>query len=294
MKKAWRSTMDLCNINDIYALLEGSGFKFSKAMGQNFLIASWVPERISQESGADENTCVLEVGPGIGCLTQQLSYRAGKVVSVELDKRLLPVLDNSLRDCENVEIISGDIMKTDLNDLVRDHFDGLEPVVCANLPYNITSPVLTKLIESGLFKTITVMIQKEVAQRICAKPGNKDYGAFSLFVQYYTQPQMLFDVPNSCFEPRPKVTSSVIRLERREKPPVECDEKLLFKVIRAAFNQRRKTLPNAIASGFNNINKEDISSAIASAGLSPTERGEALSIEEFAKVAQELQKYIEV
>lgn len=284
--------MDLCNINDIYALLEGSGFKFSKAMGQNFLIASWVPERISEESGADKDSCVLEIGPGIGCLTEKLSERAGKVVSVELDRRLLPVLKNSLAGCRNVEIISGDVMKTDLNELIKEHFCGLTPMVCANLPYNITSPVITKLIDSGLFPSITVMIQKEVAQRICAKAGTADYGAFSVYVQYYTEPELLFDVPNSCFEPRPKVTSSVIRLKKRDFPPVSCDSGLLFRVVRAAFNQRRKTLPNAISSGFTEITKQQIAEAIEAAGLSLTVRGETLTIEQFAAVTDCIAGYL--
>lgn len=281
--------MNLCNIDDIYTLLRGSGFKFSKAMGQNFLTASWVPERIAEESGAGADSCVLEIGPGIGCLTEQLSMRAGKVVAVELDKRLMPVLAVSLEGRSNVEVINGDIMKLDLNALTAEHFDGLKPMVCANLPYNITSPVLTKLIESGIFETVTVMIQKEVARRICAPAGDKEYGAFSLLVQYYTEPELLFDVPNTCFEPRPKVTSSVIRLKKRPKPPVDCDSKLLFKVIRAAFNQRRKTLVNALYAAFTENTKSELEAAAESAGLSAGVRGETLTIEEFARVARAIE-----
>ena len=204
--------MELTNSKDIRELLGRHGFRFSKSMGQNFLTAAWVPESIAEGALLDENTGVLEVGPGIGCLTEQLSKRAGKVLAVELDKALKPVLAETLRDCGNVEVIFGDVLKQDLPKLVKDHFQGLRPVVCANLPYNVTSPLLTAFIEAGCFETITVMIQREVARRICAAPGSGDYGAFGLFVQWHTETELLFDVPPSCFMPQPKVTSSVIRL----------------------------------------------------------------------------------
>ncbi|MBQ7895789.1 MAG: 16S rRNA (adenine(1518)-N(6)/adenine(1519)-N(6))-dimethyltransferase RsmA [Oscillospiraceae bacterium] len=281
--------MNLTNINEIKELLARHGFRFSKSMGQNFLTASWVPEDIADSALLDENTGVLEVGPGIGCLTEQLSMRAGKVLSVELDKSLKPILAETLKGRENVEIYYGDVMKQDIKALCEEKLGEGRKVVCANLPYNITSPVLTAFIEAGCFEAITVMIQREVAKRICAKPGNSDYGAFSLFVQWYMETELLFDVPASCFVPQPKVTSAVIRLKKREKPQgVVKDEELMFKIIRAAFNQRRKTLVNAISSGVNGISKEDAERAIAESGLDVRVRGEALGIEDFIKIADRL------
>ncbi len=281
--------MNLTNINEIKELLGRHGFHFSKSLGQNFLTAAWVPEDIAASALIDDNTGVLEVGPGIGCLTEQLSMRAGKVVSVELDNSLRPVLAETLKDRENVEIVFGDIMKQDIPALVKEKFGDRRCVVCANLPYNITSPVLTAFIESGCFDAVTVMIQREVAKRICAKPGNADYGAFSLFVQWYMETELLFDVPASCFVPQPKVTSAVIRLKKREKPQgVVKDEELMFKIIRAAFNQRRKTLVNAISAGVNNVSKEEAERAIVESGLDPRVRGEALGIEDFIKIADRL------
>jgi len=264
-------------------------------MGQNFLTASWVPEDIADSAGLDENTGVLEVGPGIGCLTEQLSMRAKKVVSVELDKSLKPVLAETLAGRDNVEIIFGDVLKQDLKQIVSEHFEGLRPVICANLPYNVTSPLLTAFIEAGCFETITVMIQREVAKRICAAPGTADYGAFGVFVQWYMETELLFDVPPSCFIPQPKVTSSVIRLKRRAAPPVSViDEALMFKIIRAAFNQRRKTLVNAICSGLGNITKEQAENALVNCGFDPRIRGEVLEIGGFAKIADEIHNICKV
>lgn len=281
--------MRLTNINDIKELLTRHGFRFSKSMGQNFLTASWVPEDIADSAELDENTGVLEVGPGIGCLTEQLSMRAKKVVSVELDKSLKPVLAETLAGRENVEIIFGDVLKQDLRQIVSERFGGLRAVICANLPYNVTSPLLTAFIEAGCFETITVMIQREVAKRICAAPGTADYGAFGVFVQWYMETELLFDVPPSCFIPQPKVTSSVIRLKRRAAPPVSViDEELMFKIIRAAFNQRRKTLVNAICSGLGNITKEQAENALTNCGFDPRIRGEVLGIGGFAKIADEI------
>ena len=211
--------MDLCNRNDIQALLQRHGFHFSKAMGQNFLIEGWVPRDIAAASGADENTGVLEIGPGIGPLTRELARRAGKVVSVELDRRLWPVLEETMAGCENFTLVQGDVMQQDLAALVREHFGGLRPILCANLPYNITTPLLTRVVESRCFDSVTVLIQKEVAQRICAAPGTADYGAFSLLMQYYTRPELVFEVPNTCFLPAPKVTSAVIHCPARREPP---------------------------------------------------------------------------
>ena len=285
--------MDICNINDIKALLARHGFHFSKSMGQNFLIQSWVPEDIAAASGADKDCCVLEIGPGIGPLTRQLSDRAGKVVAVELDRSLLPILDETLAGRENVHIISGDIMKLDIPALVGEHFNALRPMACANLPYNITTPVITALIQAGCFEAITVMIQREVALRICAAPGSSDYGAFSVFVQYHTTPELLFDVPNTCFLPAPKVTSSVLRMTPRPKPAEVEDEEFFFRVVRAAFAQRRKTLHNSLSAALGApFSREMIAQAIEDCGLSPTIRGERLGISEFALLARTLKAYI--
>ena len=285
--------MELTNINEISSLLLRHGFRFSKAMGQNFLTARWVPQQIAEEAGIDENTGVLEVGPGIGCLTAELSDNAGKVVSVELDKRLKPVLAETLEGRDNVEIIFGDVLKLNLRQLVEEKFQGLKPAICANLPYNVTTPLITAFIEADCFETITVMIQREVARRICAQPGTGDYGAFGIFVNYYMEPELLFDVPPSCFVPQPKVTSSVIKLRKREKPPVEVkDEKLLFKVVRAAFNQRRKTLVNALSSAFGNLNKNEIINLVENAGYDCRIRGENLNIGGFAKISDEIHTLI--
>ena len=281
-------SMELTDINSIRELLARHGFRFSKSLGQNFLTADWVPRDIADGAQIDKNTGVLEIGPGIGCLTRELSLRAGKVVSVELDSALKPILAETLADLDNVEIIFGDVLKQNLPKLVQEHFDGLRPVVCANLPYNVTSPVLTAILESGVFDSVTVMIQREVARRICAKPGTADYGAFGIFVQWHTETQLLFDVPPSCFVPQPKVTSSVIHLTKRAVPPCDVsDEKLLFKIIRAAFNQRRKTLVNALSSGLG-IDKSVAETVITECGLDARVRGEVLSIQEYAALCEKL------
>lgn len=284
--------MELTDIKEIKPLLERHGFRFSKSMGQNFLCAGWVPERIAGESGADAETGVLEIGPGIGCLTRQLSERSGRVVSVELDSSLAPVLSETLSGCENVEVVFGDILKTNVPALAEEYFSGLKKrIVCANLPYNITSPVITELIGCGCFDSITVMIQREVARRICADENTADYGAFSVFVQWYCHAQILFDVPASCFIPAPKVTSSVIRLVRREHPPFEVnDEKLLFSIVRAAFNQRRKTLSNALGNTLSGFDKHTVADAINECGFDPRVRGEALSISDFATLSNALSR----
>ena len=283
--------MDLCNGNDIKALLARHGFRFSKSMGQNFLIEGWVPRDIAEASGADSGCGVLEIGPGIGPLTVQLARRAGQVAAVELDRALLPILSETLAPCRNVTVIPGDIMKLDLAALVNERLSGLTPIACANLPYNITTPVLTRLIESGLFASITVMIQREVALRICAAPGTADYGAFSVFCQYHTQPALLFDVGPECFLPAPKVTSAVLRLiPRREPPQTLVDEALFFRVVRASFAQRRKTLLNGLSSAFGaQVGKQALRQAIEAAGLPPDVRGERLGIAEFAAVAAAIQ-----
>lgn len=280
--------MNLTNYKEIQALLFRHGFRFSKSLGQNFLVADWVPRQIAESAGLDEQTGVLEIGPGIGCLTAELGRRAGKVLSVEMDKTLKPILAETLEGHDNIEILFGDILKQNIPVLVEEKLTGLRPVVCANLPYNVTTPVLTALIEPGCFDSITVMIQREVAKRICAAPGTPDYGAFGIFVQWHTEPELLFEVPPGCFMPQPKVTSAVIRLGRRETPPVAVkNEALLFRIIRAAFNQRRKTLANALSSGLS-ISREEAEKAIAAAGLDPRVRGETLGIVAFATISDEL------
>ena len=281
--------MDLTDYNDIRALLQRHGFRFSKSLGQNFLTAAWVPERIAEAAGLDEQTGVLEVGPGVGCLTEQLSLRAGKVLAVELDKALKPVLAETLAGRDNVEILFGDVLKQDLPALVKEKFPGLRPVICANLPYNVTTPLLTAFLEAECFETVTVMIQREVARRICAPAGTADYGAFGLFVQWHCETELLFDVPPSCFVPQPKVTSSVIRLTRREEKPFPVqDEQLLFRVIRAAFNQRRKTLSNALSAGLGEPSKEQAEKVLENCGFDPRIRGEAVELGGFVKITNEI------
>ena len=280
--------MDLCDRREIQALLERHGFHFSKAMGQNFLIESWVPRDIADSCGADEGTGVLEIGPGIGPLTQQLARRAGKVVSVELDARLYPVLRETMRGADNFTLIEGDAMKLDFAQVVQEHFSGLRPILCANLPYNITTPVLTKCVESRCFDSLTVLIQKEVAQRICAEAGTAEYGAFTVLMQYYTAPQMLFTVPASCFLPAPKVTSAVIHCPVRKAPPVEVEsESALWRTVKAGFALRRKTLVNSLQTGYQ-LPKERLAEIVTDCGLSPTVRGERLTLEDFARLTNAL------
>ena len=280
--------MNLTDYNEIQALLRRNDFHFSKSMGQNFLIAPWVPERIAESAELDADTAVLEIGPGVGCLTEQLARRAGKVLAVELDRSLKGVLSETLGAYGNVEILFGDILKQDIPALVGDRFGGMRAVVCANLPYNVTSPLLTALLRADCFETVTVMVQREVARRICAAPNTADYGAFSLFVQWHTAPELLFDVPPHCFHPQPKVTSSVIRLTRRgEKPFAVSDEDFLFTIIRAAFNQRRKTLANALSSGLGR-ERSEIERALDGCGLDLRIRGEALDLAAFVDIAEEL------
>ncbi len=281
--------MNLTDIHAIRDLLGRHGFHFSKSMGQNFLIADWVPRQIAESAHLGPEDGVLEIGPGIGCLTQELAQRAGKVVSVELDKTLLPVLAETLADLPNTEVVSGDVMKLDLQELVETHLPGLNPHVCANLPYNITTPVLTRILESGLFHSVTVMVQREVARRICAAPGTADYGAFTLLCQYHAECTSLFDVPAGCFLPPPKVTSSVVHMAIRETPPVPAAPTILFPVVRAAFGQRRKTLLNALFSAYGaRYTKDQIREMLIGCGLSENIRGEALSLEQFSDLAMQL------
>ena len=281
--------MDLCDIREIKALLARHGFHFSKSMGQNFLIAGWVPQDIADAAGLDEHCAVLEIGPGIGPLTQQLSLRAGRVAAVELDTSLLPILAETLADCPNVEVIPGDVMKLDLEAVCSDKFFGFTPKACANLPYNITTPVLTKLLEADRFQSITVMIQREVARRICAAPGDPDCGAFSLFCQYHAQCELLFEVPPQCFLPAPKVTSAVVRLTPHAVPPVDGDRGAIFAVVKAAFAQRRKTLLNALSAAYGSrFSKDQLRQIILDCGLPETVRGERLGLDDFSRLAWHL------
>ena len=280
--------MDLCDRREIQALLERHGFRFSKAMGQNFLIEGWVPRDIADACGADERTGVLEIGPGIGPLTSQLAQRAGKVVSVELDQRLYPVLRETMAGADNFTLIEGDAMKLDFPQVAAEYFPGLRPILCANLPYNITTPLLTKCVESRCFDSLTVLIQKEVAQRICAVAGTAEYGAFTVLMQYYTAPELLFTVPLTCFLPAPKVTSAVIRCPVRKAPPVDVvSESALWRTVKAGFALRRKTLVNSLQTGYR-LPKEQLAEIVTSCGLSPTVRGERLTLADYARLTNAL------
>ena len=263
-------------------------FAFQKRFGQNFLIDAHVLEKIVSAAGITKDDCVLEIGPGIGTMTQYLAESAGQVIAVEIDTNLLPILADTLKDYSNVKVINQDILKVDINELVKEYNNGRPIKVVANLPYYITTPIIMGLFESNVpIDNITVMVQKEVADGMQVGPGSKDYGALSLAVQYYASPYIVANVPPNCFIPRPNVGSAVIRLTRYQEPPVQVkDPKLMFKLIRASFNQRRKTLQN----GLNNspeisFSKEEITKAIESLGVSPSVRGEALSLEQFAQLA---------
>lgn len=282
--------MEHCDFAAIEALLRRHGFHFSKSMGQNFLIDATVPAAIAEASEAGEGNGVLEIGPGIGALSHELCRRAGRVVAVELDKALLPILDETMANFDNFEVVSADILKTDIPALVHEKLAGLTPIVCANLPYNITTPAITALIESKCFESITVLVQKEVAERLCAAPGTSAYGAFSVFMQYYTEPELLFAVPRECFEPQPKVTSAVLRAVVRREPPVEVeDEKFFFRVVYAAFALRRKTLVNSLMTAFGSqLTKEQVTQAVTSCGLEANIRGERLGLSEFAALSAEI------
>ncbi len=281
--------INVCDIDVMKPLLARHGFHFSKAKGQNFLTAPWVPQSIAEDAGVDGTAGVLEIGPGIGPLTQQLCLRAGKVCAVELDGRLEPILQETVGGFDNLEIIWNDVLKLDIPRLVAGEFPGLRPMACVNLPYYITTPILSALLEADCFESVTVMVQKEVAQRIAAAPGSGDYGAFSVFCQYYAEPRLLFDVPPHCFLPQPKVTSAVIQLQvRRERPWEVEDEDLFFRVVRASFAMRRKKLSNGLAAGFPELGKTGAAEVIAAAGFPENVRGETLSIPEFARLAREI------
>ena len=274
---------DIAVIRDV---LSRHGFRFSKSLGQNFLVNPGVCPRMAEECGASPETGVLEVGPGIGVLTAELAKRAGRVVSIELDQRLLPVLDETLADFSNVKIVNGDVMKLDLARLLAEEFPGMEVVVCANLPYYITSPVIMRLLEEKLpIASLTVMVQKEAAERLCALPGSRACGAVSAAVQYYAEPEVLFSVGRGSFVPQPNVDSAVIRFRIRKAPPVEVeDERAFFSLVKAAFGQRRKTVANSV-SALLGLPKETVQRACEAAGVSPTARAEQLSMEQLAALS---------
>ena len=286
--------INVCDIQVMKPLLAEHGFHFSKAKGQNFLTQRWVPESIAEQAGVDKSAGVLEIGPGIGPLTQQLCLRAEKVCAVELDNRLAPILKQTVGEFSNLEIIWSDVLKLDIPVLVEEKFAGLRPMACANLPYYITSPILTALLEAECFDSVTVMVQKEVAQRIAAQPGSEDYSAFTIFCQYYAEPEILFDVPAHCFMPQPKVTSAVVTLRvRKERPWQVDDQKTFFRTVRASFAMRRKKLTNGLASGFPELGKTGAAEVIAACGFQENVRGETLSIPEFAALANEITRRLQ-
>ncbi|MEE1219420.1 MAG: 16S rRNA (adenine(1518)-N(6)/adenine(1519)-N(6))-dimethyltransferase RsmA [Ruminococcus sp.] len=279
----------LSDIGTIKDILQRHGFTFSKALGQNFLINPSVCPRMAEYSGADRGVGVIEVGPGIGVLTNELCQLADKVVAVELDKRLLPVLKETLGEYDNLKVVNDDILKIDLHKLIKEEFAGMEVVVCANLPYYITSPVIMKLLEDRLpISAITVMVQKEAAQRICAEVGTRQSGAVTVSVNYYAKPQMLFGVSAGSFMPAPKVDSAVIRLDILQQPPV-CvdDEKKLFTVVKAAFSQRRKTLANSLSSGLS-LDKASVNEILEKSNVPLNARAEQLSLQNFADIANNI------
>lgn len=283
--------INVCDIQVMKPLLAEHGFHFSKAKGQNFLIAPWVPRAIAEDAGVDETAGVLEIGPGIGPLTQQLCLRAGKVCAVELDERLKPILALTVGEFDNLQIVWNDVLKLDIPALVREKFGDLRPMACANLPYYITSPILTALLEADCFESVTVMVQKEAAERIAAQPNSADYSAFSVFCQYYAEPKLLFDVPAHCFLPQPKVTSAVVQLRvRKERDWGIENEDIFFRAVRASFAMRRKKLSNGIASGFPELGKAGAAEVIAAAGFPENVRGETLGIAEFARIANEINR----
>ena len=276
---------DLSDYSTIRSILSRHGFTFSKSLGQNFIVDPDVCPAMAASCGADENTAVIEIGPGIGVLTKELSKVAKKVISIELDTSLLSILAETLDGCSNVEVINADALKLDLKALIEEKCGGMNVVVCANLPYYITSPVIMKLLEDKLpLSLITVMIQKEVADRLCAEPGTRDSGAITVAVNYYAEAERLFEVGHSSFMPPPKVDSTVIRLKLREQPPIQVkDEEKFFRMVKAAFSMRRKTALNGISNGMG-LPKEKVASAIESCGFDPAIRAEKMTMEQLARL----------
>ncbi|MEG0771058.1 MAG: 16S rRNA (adenine(1518)-N(6)/adenine(1519)-N(6))-dimethyltransferase RsmA, partial [Clostridia bacterium] len=277
--------MNLTDLGTIKTLCAKYGFSFSKGLGQNFLIDAFVPQEIAEMSSAS-GIGVIEIGAGMGTLTVELANIAKKVVTIEIDKSLIPVLNETLSEYDNIKVVNADVLQTDLHKLIEEEFSGMEVVVCANLPYYITSPIVMYLLEQKLpIKSITVMVQKEVAKRLCGTPTSGDYGAISLSVAYYAKGSILFDVAPSSFYPAPKVVSSVIQLDILEKPPVNVDEDFFFKFIKTAFLQRRKTLANAISNGFaGSISKTSVCDALLKIGKPQDARGETLTLKDFEQL----------
>ena len=279
---------NLGNPKNTIEIIQKYEFMFQKKFGQNFLIDTHVLEKIISAAGITKDDCVLEIGPGIGTMTQYLAENAGHVVAVEIDRNLIPILKETLADYDNVTVINEDILRVDIKALAEEYNGGKPIKVVANLPYYITTPIIMGLFESGVpIDNITVMVQREVADRMKEGPGSKDYGALSLAVQYYAEPEIVANVPPNCFIPRPNVGSAVVRLTRHKEMPVEVkDPALMFKIIRASFNQRRKTLQNGLGNAPElPYTKEQIAAAIAEMGLTPTIRGEALSLAQFAQLS---------
>ena len=284
--------MDLCNLSVIKSLMNDAGISFRKEFGQNFLINRMIPEDIADGCADDSHRMILEIGPGIGCLTQELAMRYEKVVAVEIDNGLIPILNKTLADYDNVTIINDDIMKVDIASLVEKCSDGMPVSVCANLPYYITTPILMRLLESGVkFSTITIMIQNEVAARLVAKAGTSDYGAITAVLGYYGEAKKLFKVSAGSFIPAPKVDSAVVRIDLYPEPKFDISDEHLFRnLIKAAFEMRRKTLQNAISAKLPKYSKEDIVAAIVAIGHEEKVRGERLSTEDFVALSNELAK----
>lgn len=282
--------MDLCNINVIKSVMADAGITFHKEFGQNFLTNRIIPEDIADNCADTSERMILEIGPGIGCLTQELAMRYKKVVAVEIDRGLIPVLSKTLADFDNITVINDDIMKVDLAKLVSEYSEEMPVSVCANLPYYITTPILMYLLESGVkFSSITVMVQNEVAARLCAKAGSSDYGAITAILGYYGSVRKLFKVSAGSFIPAPKVDSAVVRIDLYDKCPYEInDEKLFRQCIKAAFEMRRKTLENALTAKLGGYTKEQIAEAIRLSGFDPKIRGERLSCEDFARLSNVL------
>lgn len=284
--------MNLYDINQIKLLLSRHGFHFSKDLGQNFLCDEEVPAAIAEGAGITPETCVIEIGPGIGALSCQLCKRAQKVTAVELDRRLPAILQETMAVYDNFSLVEGDVLKVDLPELCREQFGDARVIACANLPYYITTPAITALLESGCFKSVVVMVQKEAAERICANPGDKDYSAFTAQVAYYARPNVILDVPRDLFIPAPKVDSAVLRLDVHEQPPVAGSKKEIFRVIRAAFANRRKTFSNGLCIEYGKkLTKQAAEEILVSLGFAPNVRGEALSLVDYAAISEKLNTY---
>ncbi|NLJ98523.1 MAG: 16S rRNA (adenine(1518)-N(6)/adenine(1519)-N(6))-dimethyltransferase RsmA [Tissierellia bacterium] len=267
-------------------ILNRHGFRFSKSLGQNFLTDGNIVRNICQAGEVTKEDCILEIGPGLGTLTEELALNAKKVVAVELDESLLPVLEETLKRYNNIEVVHGDILKVDVNRLIDEKLGGGPIKVIANLPYYVTTPIIAKLIEEDLnIETITVMVQKEVAERIVASPGNKQYGSLSVFINFYTSPEIVMEVPRTVFMPQPNVNSAVVKLKLKKELP-EVDKKLFFKVVRSAFGKRRKTILNSLSSGELDLEKEDIKKVLERANISSKKRAEDLKIEDFVKISK--------